>query len=96
MSTTEIRSLRRTSRTLFVLWFVGGFAFGLLTVYVNRFFVILLVALLAVVGISMMRLRCKTCGHPIHMHYIRIFRRAFPYWAPWISDRCDQCSAEIP
>jgi len=87
--------LRRTSRVLLALWFIGGFALLLLTVYVSPFFVVLLIALQAVVGIGMMRLRCKQCGHPIHMHYIRVFGRTIPYWAPWIPECCSRCKAEI-
>ena len=96
MPTAGIRSLRRTSRALIVLWLIGGFALGLLTVYVNQLFVVLLVVLQAVVGIGMMRLRCGHCRHPIHMHYIRIGGRPFPYWAPWISKHCVRCDTEIP
>ena len=91
-----MRSLRRTSRALIAVWFIGGFALLLLTLYVHQLFAILLVALQAVVGIGMMRLRCRHCSHPIHMHYVRIRGRAFPYWAPWVSKQCVHCHAEIP
>ena len=88
-------SLRRTSRTLIAVWFTMGFPLLLLTLYVHRVFAVVLVALQAVVGIGMMRLRCRHCSHPIHMHCIRIGGRPFSYWAPWISQRCVRCHAEI-
>jgi len=94
--TAGTRSLRRVSRALIVLWLLGGFTLGLLTVYVSQFFVVLLVALQAGVGIGMMRLRCGHCRHPIHMHYVRIAGRPVPYWAPWIAKQCVRCDAEIP
>lgn len=88
-------SLRRKSRTLIGTWFIAGLVLLLLTLYLHQLFVILLVALQAVVGIWMMRLRCRSCGHPIHMHYLNIFGRAFPYWAPWLPKRCPRCAAEV-
>lgn len=87
--------LRRTSRALLIAWFVLGFPLGLL-VAIHPLFLIGPVALLAVVGIWSMLLRCARCGHPIHKHYVEVAGATFSYWAPWIPKRCLRCHAEIP
>lgn len=87
--------LRRTSRALLIAWFFLGFPLGLLAA-VHPLFVISPLALLAVVGIWSMRLRCARCGHPIHKHYVVLAGATFSYWAPWIRKRCLRCHAEIP
>src|SRR5438309_1121169 len=86
--------LRRRSRMLRLIWGVGAGTL-LLLIAVSRFFVIPLVALLLVLGVSLMLLRCCRCGHPIHRRRLKIGNVELSYWSAWLSKRCPRCQAEI-
>jgi hypothetical protein len=63
---------------------------------VHQAFVVVPVAIAAVVGISLMRLRCPCCGHPIHTSYIVVGGLQLRYYTPCVPRSCVRCHADIP
>src|SRR5262245_9025727 len=86
------RDAVRRGRKVIIVWATGAFVLGLAS-GIYPWLMVVVFAITVVAGVTLMRIRCEACGHPVFQREAAIAGARFADWSPIVTARCGRCGA---